>query len=223
LHPITAVSLVDQATVQIRRSIIRGELKAGDRFSIIELANRLDISHIPVREALRRLETEGLVDLKPVKGAEVRPMNEQDLAGIYGLRLAIEPGLAARGAVLLSPADIEELSAMLSIFDSEVDVDREFELHQYFHLKIITPAASEWDLRVLKHLWAANERYARLRFDTHDKPLQAELHELHAALVHAVTSRSPEWVHAATVEHLKQNEAAIVATMRRRKDDAAAV
>ena len=63
LHPITAVSLVDQATVQIRRSIIRGELKAGDRFSIIELANRLDISHIPVREALRRLESEGSVDL----------------------------------------------------------------------------------------------------------------------------------------------------------------
>ena len=69
-------------------------------------------------------------------------MNEQDLAGIYRLRRAIEPGLAARGAVPSSPADIAELSAMLSIFDSEVDVDREvLDLHQYFHLNIITPAA----------------------------------------------------------------------------------
>jgi DNA-binding GntR family transcriptional regulator len=220
MGPVSAVSLVDQVTVAVRRSIIHGDLTPGERFSISEIATRLGVSHIPVREALRRLESEGLVDLKPVKGAEVRPMNEADLAGIYGLRLAIEPALAARGAVMLTDAEITELVSMLDIYDSGADIDEEFAMHQAFHLRIMRPAASEWDLRILDHLSAANERYARLRFDIDDTDLQSELRRSHSALVDAVGSRSAVWVQAATVEHLKQNEQAILEVMRARDRDA---
>src|SRR6478735_9138438 len=88
-------SAVDLVTAEIRRAVLTGALAAGQQFSIRDLAAQLGVSHIPIREALRRLESQGLVILRQARSAEVASLTTADLEAIYRLRYLIEPPLAA--------------------------------------------------------------------------------------------------------------------------------
>lgn len=81
----------------LRQAILRGELKPGERLMEIALANRLGVSRTPVREAIRMLELEGLVNMIPRKGAQVAQITEQDLNDVLEVRLGLEE-LAVRFA-----------------------------------------------------------------------------------------------------------------------------
>ena len=74
----------------LREAILHGELKPGERLMEISLANRLGVSRTPVREAIRKLELEGLVIMIPRKGAQVAQITEQDLNDVLEVRLGLE-------------------------------------------------------------------------------------------------------------------------------------
>jgi DNA-binding GntR family transcriptional regulator len=212
--PVDPISVVDQVTVQIRHSIVTGELPAGKSFSITNLAEQLGVSHIPVREALRRLETEGLVTLRPTRGGEVRPMNKDDVNGIYRLRLLFEPDLAARGVALLTEDDISNLKSILDETSLMMSVDERMDMHRRFHLGLAQKAMSDWDLRVWDYLFTANERYARLLFALQDESgHDDDHHEVHERLLKAAASRSDALVRAVTTEHLTRNQERILSML----------
>src|SRR5699024_9343417 len=75
----------------LRKAILKGEFKAGERLVQTELAERIGVSRMPIREALRTLEIEGLVKLEPHKGAVVREISKEDITEIYELRSILEP------------------------------------------------------------------------------------------------------------------------------------
>ena len=81
----------------LRKAILKGELKPGERLMEIALAERLGVSRTPVREAMRKLELEGLVSIIPNKGAYVTGITRQDVEDIYAIRSLLE-GLCARWA-----------------------------------------------------------------------------------------------------------------------------
>src|SRR3954464_7514575 len=93
----------------IREAILDGELAAGERLKEDELARRLDVSRTPVREALRRLEAEGLVVVEPQRGATVRSYAPEELDDMYRLRAVLEGYAARRAAERISEADLDEL------------------------------------------------------------------------------------------------------------------
>jgi DNA-binding GntR family transcriptional regulator len=101
VRPVQAASVVDQVIKEIRRSILAGALRPGQEFSSRGIADGLGVSFIPVREALRRLEGQGLVVTQRGKSACVVPLTHQDLHGIYRLRHQIEPEIASRSCLLL--------------------------------------------------------------------------------------------------------------------------
>ena len=107
-------SAVDLVTAEIRRAVLTGALPPGEQFSIRELARQLGVSHIPIREALRRLEGQGLVILTQARSATVAPLSAADLTAIYRLRLRIEPELAGRSAALATPDWVADLGAALA-------------------------------------------------------------------------------------------------------------
>ena len=74
----------------LRRAILRGELKPGERLMEIQLANKLGVSRTPIREAIRKLELEGLVLMIPRKGAEVAEITEKNLRDVLEVRCALE-------------------------------------------------------------------------------------------------------------------------------------
>jgi DNA-binding GntR family transcriptional regulator len=91
-------------------------------------------------------------------------MNKGDVNGIYKLRILFEPELAASGVAERSDDEIEMLASILRASSVATTVDERMSAHRQFHLKVLEPAMSEWDLRIWDYLFTANERYARLLF-----------------------------------------------------------
>src|SRR5215207_7197471 len=102
-------SVADMVTDEIRRSILSGDLRPGEEFSLRKLAERLDVSFIPVREALRRLEGQGLVVVGKGRSSYVAPLGHDDLHGIYRLRRQLAPEIAGRACKLITPTELDQL------------------------------------------------------------------------------------------------------------------
>ena len=96
VRPIETLTAAEQVTKEIRRAILSGALRPEQEFSLRAIAAQLNVSFIPVREALRALEFEGLVISRPGRSAMVAPLSAEDLHSIYRLRRQIEPEIAAR-------------------------------------------------------------------------------------------------------------------------------
>lgn len=202
-------SVVDRVAKEIRRSILFGDLQPGQQFSLREIAGQLGVSFIPVREALRQLEGQGLIVTRPGRSASVAPLEHEDLRGIYRLRRQIEPEIASRSCRLLHETDFQRLKAFVSMFgDEDLGIDEIYDAHHTFHLELLRPAATEWDLRTLEGLWHAGERYVRLAFSALDN--QPDEHRrrkrVHAALLEVFRRGDPDQVADAVLEHLNDNE-----------------
>ncbi len=146
-------SLSVRAYQQIRDEILRGHLKVGDNLSRRRLADRLNMSFLPITEALRRLESEGLVESRPRIGTRVRVPTEQDIRDNYIIREALESQAARLCAQNMTAADKEDLLMRATRLDElnricmqgPDDSDFLTSVHNYhlqFHMRIAELAAS---------------------------------------------------------------------------------
>lgn len=201
------VSAVDLVLHEVRRSILNGDLPPGRPFTVPALTEQLGVSHVPVREALRQLEAQGLVTLSPSRSATVTPLDPDDVRSIYRLRIRLEPELAALSAAKRSDRDTAELDALVqAMFDAPPGEER-LDIHRELHTALIRPAASRWDLRLLGPLWDAAERYSRLVFDPVEwtDETAAERRHAHQDLVAAGCSDDPRKVENELRHHLESN------------------
>ena len=209
VRPIESRSVAEQVTAELRRSILCGDLEPGREFSLREIAGMLNVSFIPVRDALRNLEGEGLVITRPGRSAMVAPLDLDDLHAIYRLRRTIEPEIASRACMLLPDSELDQLEQAAAGFgDEALGMDAIYDAHHEFHLALLAPAASAWDVRLLSTLWRAAERYIRMGFGALD-PDPHEHHRREAAhetLVGVFRRRDPEAAAQAVRDHLERNE-----------------
>jgi DNA-binding GntR family transcriptional regulator len=209
VRPVARMSVTDSVFHEIRRSILSGDLRPGEEFSQRGLAESLDVSFIPVREALRRLEGQGLVVNGQGKSSRVAPLSHDDLHGIYRLRRQLEPEIASRACSLLSASELDRLVDVAHSFaDEAANVDDVYEAHHEFHRALLAPAATAWDLSTLETLWRAAERYIRLAFSARDDDPHEHRNrsQAHGELVDAYRTQDPALVQAATLAHLDHNE-----------------
>jgi DNA-binding GntR family transcriptional regulator len=118
-------TLMSQALNEIREAIRKGKLKPGDRLIEAQLAEEMQISRFPIREALRYLEKEGLVQTKPFKGTYVAQLTERDMEEMYSLRSAIEQ-LAVQ--ILIENIDLKLISKLESIVKSMEQASKDEDL-----------------------------------------------------------------------------------------------
>lgn len=111
LTPLELVSVEDGVYRALRQEIGRLELAPGERLRLEELAARFQVSLTPVRQALRRLESEGLVVSRPRRGSLVAPLDVEELEEIQALRLGLETFLAREGAERCTPEALAEMEA----------------------------------------------------------------------------------------------------------------
>ncbi|WNV83013.1 GntR family transcriptional regulator [Umezawaea sp. Da 62-37] len=209
VRPIETRSVADQVTTELRRSILCGSLQPGREFSLREIAGMLNVSFIPVREALKNLESEGLVITRPGRSALVAPLDLDDLHAIYRLRRTIEPEIAGRACLLLPDGEFDRLDRLSAGFgDEHLGMDEIYDAHHEFHMALLAPAASAWDVRLLGTLWRAAERYIRIGFGALDPDPDEHLRreEAHGTLVDVFRRRDPEVAAQAVREHLERNE-----------------
>jgi len=137
----------------MRQAIMRGDLQGGTRLIQSELAESLGVSTTPVREAMRDLATEGLIDFDRYRGAIVHTPTLDEVREIYEIRLLLEPAAARKAVHRISKKDLRTASALLSQIDDEDDIGRFVDLNRSFHAVLLTPgvpARLEPILRVLR-------------------------------------------------------------------------
>ena len=159
-------SVPDMVAEQIRGEILDGTIGPGERINARRLGRRLDISYIPVREAVRLLEAEGFVETKPNVGATAAGISPAELEDVYDLRRMIEPTVARRAASRMTDRQVTAVRRALGeLMEAErgsagIDADV-IAAHRRFHRELLAPAMSPLIERTLRNLWQVSERYIR--------------------------------------------------------------
>jgi DNA-binding GntR family transcriptional regulator len=162
-------TMVDGITERLRQAIITGAIRPRERIRVADLERKFGVSHIPIREALRRLQSEGFVEISPRRTTIAAGVDLSDLANIFDLRRIIEVEIGRRAVSRMTKSDIETVRRALVNFQAVANdpSSAEFwERHRNFHWALLAPAANPTVQRVLDHLWQSSERYVRLFVST---------------------------------------------------------
>lgn len=211
------VSLVDRVLTLTRGRILSGEYPPGARLRLQMLAEESGASLIPVREALRVLEAERLVETIPNRGARVAELSLDDMEDLYAVRILLETE-TLRDAPALSEAEEESLRALLDRIKVAVDAGDTptvMELHRQFHFGLYGRTGSKWLPYLIDLLWNHTERYQRLSLAFRHDGADHEHREVLKALAAGESGRAAE----ALREHL-QTTARLVAEAYRKTADA---
>lgn len=150
---------VDWVEDRLRELIVRGELAPGARLHAGELAERLDVSPTPLREAFQRLAADGLVDVLPQRGARVAELSPTDAADIYELRLVLEPLALRQSLARTDDAHRDEVRAAFATFREVREPFEKALAHNAFHRTLLSRCPSPWLLRFTAVLADHSLRY----------------------------------------------------------------
>jgi DNA-binding GntR family transcriptional regulator len=143
----------------IGQRILSGELQPGQRIKQDELANELETSRIPVRDALRILETRGLVSLKANTGARVASLTAHDMDISYKIRERLEPLLLAESMPNLTPADIADMREIKLRMEASNNVDTFLTLNRQFHWAAFRGNQTPILAQIVERLWETTHVY----------------------------------------------------------------
>ncbi len=151
--PIRVDSVADLAYERIRGHVLGGEVPPGARLGQVELAERLGISRTPVREALRRLAGEGLVDLHSNRGFRVTDLGLDAVLRRLEVRAILEPGIAALAAERRTGRDLALMSEAIADEEEARDGIEAHDASRSFHLALARASGNEELVRVIESLW----------------------------------------------------------------------
>jgi len=187
---------------ELRRLIAVGELVPGQPLRQEDLAERLGVSRVPVREALNTLESEGRVVHEPHRGYRVTELSLADLLEVYRLRQLLEAE-AVRATIALGSAqvltDLRMVGAEVERANAVGDLLAMNEANRRFHFVLVTSAGLPRLERILRALWDATEAYRRLYYEESGNRERVE-HE-HAGIVDAFAAGDAELVIRLLDEH----------------------
>ena len=176
----------------IRESILNGCLKPGERIRQEDIARRLGTSRIPVREALRQLEAEGLVSLVPHSGARVALMDSEGFSELYRLREVVEPMAIAESASRLSDEQLARLAELVDVVEQSADDPAHWlEADRRFHLESYAAAPLPKVLSMIEGFWNQTQQYRRAYLYTVQPQIEIVTAE-HRLILEALERRDPE-------------------------------
>jgi DNA-binding GntR family transcriptional regulator len=146
---------------ELRQAILSGALAPGSRIRQEDLALRFGSSRIPVREALRQLEAEGLVTLVANSGAWVAWLDRSECLEIYQIRERLEPLALGESLSGLTPSEVEELGRLAAAMEVAPDVDSFLQLDKTFHLLSYRHAGMPALLAMIERFWNTTQQYRR--------------------------------------------------------------
>jgi DNA-binding GntR family transcriptional regulator len=194
-------TLAEKAFETLHTAIITGQLRPGTRLPIEELAEVLEMSPMPIREAVRRLDGAGLVENIPHRGARVTELSLTDLAEVYEARVALEVLAIRRAAERLHPEHEaiarHRLAALNQMSDDNSAATSA--AHAAFHFALYEAADSAWLLRLIRPVWETSERYCLEVPQC--RRLTARVNE-HEAILDACIAHDPDRAAVALRDHL---------------------
>jgi DNA-binding GntR family transcriptional regulator len=215
------VSLHDEILGQLRNHIVEGNIPDGGRISERQLCEMLKISRTPLREALKVLAAEGLVDLLPNRGARVRPLNAHDISELFDLMGGLE-GLAGRLACEnISDQTVEKIEQLhhdMYGFYMRQDMQGYFRMNQSIHRAIVEASGNSALLASYESLAG---RIRRVRYSANfarNRARWSEAMREHEAILDALRRRAGSELSDILFQHLRNKSAAAIAHLA--EDDA---
>ena len=192
--PAAAATRSEQAYAALKRRVLDNEFPVGSFFLEQELADLLEMSRTPIREALVRLANEGFVEIRPRHGMRVLPISATDMREIYTILTALEAEVAAEVAARgLTAEEIATLREAVDDMEAAlVDDDRKAwaVADERFHRCLCSFSGNQRLRAVILQFWEQSHRVRMLTLRLRPKPVQSTRE--HLDLVHAIEAREPE-------------------------------
>lgn len=196
-------SVVDQVHEELLQRIVAGELPPGSRLRQEALAEELGVSRTPLREALARLVSEGLVELEPNRGATVARRDFGDMEQAWRARLVVEPGAARLAAERRDPAMLERMREIVRRQrDVADDLTASFELNRDFHLALVNAAHNPHLSRFADLLWLSRIGVPIFARQARDRAQILSWADEHEAILAAVAAGRGARAERLTREHI---------------------
>jgi DNA-binding GntR family transcriptional regulator len=227
-------ALVDKLAATLQARMLSGQLVSGTRLRQAALAEEFGVSRTPIREALRKLQAEGLVELRPRRGALVRAPSPREVRDAYEVRAELE-GLAAELAARRIPQQqldalhdaqaefrgalermIELRAAPDSGPDQGVETERWVHANDAFHQAVQTAAGNDVLLRTLQHLHRGFPRDLTRTVLSESVTLLADNVHEHEAILEAIERRDAAEARALMVEHVRHSGALVTLRLEQR-------
>jgi DNA-binding GntR family transcriptional regulator len=203
-QPLTR-TMSSQITTRIREKILSGAYAPGSALLQDAIAAEFGTSKIPVREALVQLRSEGLLDIYAHRGFQVRPVSAQDVAEVFRLRLAVEPGAVAVGAREAADEDREDARVALAQLNqalSSRELNQSGHLNCAFHLALIVPRVHPVTNDVLFRLHTLSQRYVRMHLQDNGRTRRAN--KEHTALYNAWAAKKAREAERLVRQHIEE-------------------
>lgn len=206
----------------IRADILSGELGGGTRLGEKYLADHYGFSRTPVREALRRLQAEGMIEVVPHRGARVVDWKSLDIAAIYDLRAVVEGFIARRAALLIDDAEIDRLTALCDRMEDaarstrpgdEQLIDQATEFNHEFHGAIARAAGGEIIAAMRSGVVLSPLVLRTVHDHTPEERARSDHH--HRELLAAFRARSPDWAESVMLTHVYSAKSRLLTSRER--------
>jgi DNA-binding GntR family transcriptional regulator len=183
--------LADWVARTLRRAILEGHFTPGEKMDQDRIADELDVSRTPIREALKVLESEGFVDIQPHRGAYVSTVSQRDIEEIYQVRALIEAEIVNQLTPVISDDVLDEMEQSLREVHRESGAERYVESDVAFHDGIAELVDNELLKEILDGL---NKRILRVRRFAQLQPGYhlVQSHTEHMSILEAMRERRPE-------------------------------
>lgn len=204
-------TLTGRVLQTLRDAILAGSLEPESPIRIDEVARELNVSAIPVREAVLRLVAEGFIVSEPHKGYKVAPVSKSDLLDIYMVRLMLEPEAARKAVPLLTDEDLDDLKRLESHITACTTAgahEATLKATREFHFRLYQVLGSSRLLNMVSILWDQSERYRRLYIGSNERA--SEVIEVHRSILAACTDKQADRCAEAVTQDLNRTIRALV-------------
>ncbi len=189
----------------IRTAIVRGVLPGDMPLRQDEISAALSVSHIPVREAFRQLEAQGLVRIYPNRGVVVSKLSKHEMENVMDTRIMLETGAIRAALPHIKPEDLEKAYALLEEYANEKNYNRLDELNLHLHFSLYEPCDNQVLLSLIDQFHANVDRYIH-PFYTEQNDEELRSIEDHRALIDACRSKDAELATAVLRTHLEKTK-----------------
>lgn len=195
----------------LRQAILKGELEPGERLMEIQLAKRLGVSRTPIREAIRKLELEGLVTMVPRKGAEVAKITEKNLRDVLEVRKALEELAVQLACDRMTEGQLQELKDVLEEFKESIKTKEPTtitEVDVKFHDVIFMSTGNQRLIQILNNLREQMYRY-RMEYIKDEKQHAALIKE-HEEIIKGIEAKDKDGATETIRGHIDNQEVSII-------------
>ena len=204
----------------LREAIIVGELKPGERLMEVQLAQKMGVSRTPIREAIRKLELEGLVEMLPRKGASVADLSVKDIMDVLEVRANLDALASSLSATRITEEEIKELKHIQNQFVSYVEkenVQGAVKKDVEFHDIIYRSCRNEKLIQIANNLREQIQRFRVIYIK--DYSSTKELIKEHTDIIESIINRDPISAREYAQKHIKNQEDTIVKAIKRKESE----